>query len=502
MKVNLMFPGADFDPQANLPDNMADLVQDLEMDGLFLAMSGEDEFLAKIVRPAVLSGLKNNSETVLWRQAVLRDCQAHEEVIRTLYAITLEPVQIKKSLFLISGSRHPSLMLSDGRRSLEGLYNVLKKLYAFAVQEQGTFKSDGLRNLCAMLIDQLNPDYLGEMKQHLATLHFDNGLLFSARLGNGNSGKDFVPRFFVPERWSWLKGLWGDAPAHYRFSIDPRDESGARELADLRDEVLKDIAQSTLQASTHVETFFNILRTELAFYIGCLNLRQVLVSKNCPLCLPEISTTPASLCFEDLRDPSLSLTLDKPAVGNDLAAPSTPLVLITGANQGGKSTFLRSLGLARMMLQAGMFVTARKLSADLRDGVFTHYRRREDRDLNSGKFDEELHRMAQIIEQLGKAPFLLFNESFAATNEREGSEVARQIMTALVEADAQVIFVTHMYALADVFETQTSIHTCFLRADRDETGQRSFHILPGTPQTTSFGRDLYSQIFHEPASSS
>lgn len=495
MKVHLMFPDKDLDLQQNQAPNKSDLVQDMEAETLLAAMAAGDEFLRKVVESAVLSGWANDRQTVLWRQAILRDCLAHEDVIRALYAITMEPVQIRKSMFLISGGRHPTLMLSDGRRMLEALHSVLKKLYNFGFQEKDKFQSKGLRNLCDVLIGQLAPDYLADMKRHLSTLHFDDGLLFSARLGNGNTGKDFVARFFVPERWSWLKEWLGDTPAHYRFTLDPRDESGARELSELRDDVLKNIAISTLQASRHVEDFFNMLRAELAFYVGCLNLRKNLAEKHCPICIPDIADTPCTLRFEDLRDPSLSLTLHKPTVGNDLDTKNTPLIMITGANQGGKSTFLRSLGLSRLMLMAGMFVTAGRYEADLRDGVYTHYRRREDRDLNSGKFDEELRRMDEIVDLLGHHPFLLFNESFAATNEREGSEVARQIILALAEAGGHVIFVTHMYALAEEFKNKTEIKTCFLRADRNESGQRSFKILMGNAQTTSFGRDLYSQIF-------
>lgn len=495
MKAHLMFPGKDFDSQADLAPNKDNLVQDLEMETVFASMAGGDEFLHKVIVSALLNCCVNDKTTINWRQDILQDCLAHEDAIRALYEITLEPVQIRRSMFLISGSRHPSLMLSDGRRTLESLHGVLYKLYSFGEREKEKFKSEGLRNLCNMFIDQLAPNYLSEMKSHLDSLHFNNGLLFSANLGVGNTGKDFVPRFFAPERWSWLKGWFGDTPAHYRFVLDPRDESGARELSELRDQVLKNIASSTLQASKHVDSFFNMLRTELAFYIGCLNLRKILADKNCPTCMPQISDIPCTLQFEDLRDPSLSLTLDKPATGNDLRVPETPLVMITGANQGGKSTFLRSLGLSRLMLQAGMFVTAKIYMADLRDGIFTHYRRREDKDLNSGKFDEELRRMNDIVMMLDKSPFILFNESFAATNEREGSEVARQIIAALTESGAHVIFVTHMYALAEDFDNQNTLKACFLRPERDDNGQRSFKILLGKPQTTSFGKDLYKQIF-------
>ena len=497
MKVHLMFPAEDFDPQANLPPNMTDLVQDLELDILFSAMAEDDDFLDKIIRPAVLSGGVNSRQTILWRQDILRDCLANEKEIRALYAIAVMPVQIKKSMFLISGSRHPSLMLSESRRVLEGLHGVLKALYDFAIQEKPKFKSAGMSDLCTMIIAQLAPDYLDEMKAHLAALHFERGLLFSAKLGAGNTGKDFIARFWSPKKWSWLKEWLGDSSAHYRFMLDPHDESGARELADLRDEVLKDIATSATQASAHIEKFFYNLRAELAFYVGCLNLKKSLAAKNCPLCIPEISESADVLCFDDLRDPTLSLTLDNPAVGNQLQSVDTRLVFVMGANQGGKSTFLRSLGLSRVMLQAGLFVTAAHYKADLRDGIFTHYRRHEDKDLNSGKFDEELHRMSLIIEQLGKNPFLLFNESFAATNEKEGAEVAGQILCALTQSCAQIIFVTHMYALTERFEVQSDMKIGFLQANRDESGQRSFKISEGKPQDTSFGQDLYKTIFNE-----
>lgn len=499
MKVRLMFPNCDFDPDTKLPVNAADLAQDLEMEPIFAAMDAGNELLGKTVRTALFSSAYNDLETILWRQGVLRDCLENERAIHTLFEIALEPVQLRKSMFLLFNSHHPSFVLSDGRRMLEGLHGVLMKLSTFASNHQDTFQSQALRNLCAILVKELDPEYLAEVKRQLKTLNFHHGLLFSARLGPGSEGQDLVPHAFVPERWAWLRELLGNAPPHYCFSIDPRDESGVHELGELQDAVLVEIAHSTVQAAQHVETFFTILRTELAFYIGCLNLHRHLADKNIPVCFPEITGSPCTFKFKDLRDASLSLLQTGSVVGNDLEAWATPLIMITGANQGGKSTFLRSIGLAQIMMQAGMFATAQYFAADLRDGIITHYRRREDQELNSGKFDEELRRISKIIDHVGRAPLFLFNESFAATNEREGSEVARQIITALVEQGGHVVFVTHMYALAEAFQDNAAVRTCFLLAERGEGGRRSFRILPGTAQATSFGRDLYWQVFGDGA---
>ena len=67
-------------------------------------------------------------------------------------------------------------------------------------------------------------------------------------------------------------------------------------------------------------------------------------------------------------------------VGNDIEADGKNLIIVTGANQGGKTTFLRSLGLAQLMMQCGMFAPAARLEANIVDGLFTHFKREEDAD--------------------------------------------------------------------------------------------------------------------------
>ena len=90
-----------------------------------------------------------------------------------------------------------------------------------------------------------------------------------------------------------------------------------------------------------------MLRAELGFYLGCLNLRERLTAKGEPVCFPVPASLvtghaeQASLSAHGLYDACLSLSTDARAVGNDVDADGKPLIMITGANQGGKSTFLR-----------------------------------------------------------------------------------------------------------------------------------------------------------------
>jgi len=195
---------------------------------------------------------------------------------------------------------------------------------------------------------------------------------------------------------------------------------------------------------------------------------------------------------EDLRDASLALRADH-IVGNDVDAAGKPLVIITGANSGGKSTFLRSVGLARLMMQCGMFVTARSLRGSVCRQIFTHFIREEDRDMVSGRLEEELKRMSVIADQITPHSLVLFNESFAATNEREGSEIGRQVVRALLEADIRIFFVSHQFDFADSFRRHPET-TLFLRAPRQRNGERTYKLIVAEPLPTSYGEDPYYRI--------
>ena len=142
-----------------------------------------------------------------------------------------------------------------------------------------------------------------------------------------------------------------------------------------------------------------------------------------------------------------------------------------------------------------MFVAARAFRADVRHGVFTHFRREEDVELRSGKLDEELSRMSSIVDDLKPDSLVLLNESFASTNEREGSEIGRQIVRALVERGIKVGYVTHMFDLAASLRAEHDDAARFLRAERLPDGRRTFKVVPGEPLPTSHGQDIYHDVF-------
>jgi len=272
--------------------------------------------------------------------------------------------------------------------------------------------------------------------------------------------------------------------------------AGAQILGDIRHRAISRVAIALAQSADHVLSFFKTLRTELAFYLGCLNLRDRLAAKDEPLSFPIPEPAGArNHSFGGLYDVCLSLHMDGRVVGNSADATGRSLVIVTGANQGGKSCFLRSIGQAQVMMQCGMFVGAVAFRAELCPALFTHHKREEDATMASGKLDEELARMSRIVDSLSPNSMLLFNESFAATNEREGSEIAKQVVCALLEKHMKIFYVTHLYEFAHRFMDRKTEDAIFLRAERLADGTRSFRLLEGEPLETAHGEDLYHQIF-------
>lgn len=115
--------------------------------------------------------------------------------------------------------------------------------------------------------------------------------------------------------------------------------------------------------------------------------------------------------------------------------------------------------------------------------------------MESGKLDEELDRISEIADHVSPNSMVLFNESFAATNKQEGSAIARQIISALMEKRVKDFYVTHLYEFTRGFHDKKIENAIFPRAEREDDGTRSFRLVEGEPFDTSYGEDLYHEVF-------
>ena len=494
-----MFEDHDFQLERDERVGEQDLIQDLELDTVWDAMALGDAVVHASARTAILSGL-TTAEEITYRQAVLTDCLQQPAVVRDIYALAVQAIAAEKKIYRsFYFSNRGEGLLRRSITALEMFLPILRQLRKLTEDHAAGFSSKGFTRFFDTLRRELDDDYFDEIAQHLRQLRFRDGVLMSARLGEGSQGIGYALRTPRQEnRRTFRFRRPAIKKPTYSRTIPPRDDAGAEALGGLRDRGVSLVANALGQSTDHILSFFAALRAELGFYVGCLNLHDHLAAKTEPECLPRPHPPGASAwSAQALYDPCLSLRMPARVHGNDLSADGKPLIIITGANQGGKSTFLRSLGVAQLMMQAGMFVAAESFSATITRGVFTHYKREEDATMTSGKFDEELHRMSTIAQAIDSGCLLICNESFAATNEREGSEIAAEFIRAMTDIGVTVVFVTHLYELAHRYYQQHADATLFVRAARASDGQRPFRITEGEPLPTSYGEDLYWHTFED-----
>lgn len=499
MKAFLMFRDRDFNLKHPLPPHNVDLMRDLALDPLLDVMANGDEFIYESEKVGLLTSVYATAPEIQYRQWIMEDSLKNPAVVTGMYDLAVEALKRERQTTFYSFYRDsPNLLLHRACDVLRMFADILRRLRTIADASTLSFRSEGFRNFFKMIQAELNDTFFEDLENHLRKTSFADGLLMSAHIGAGNKGSDYVLREPPQDNRIWPLRLIPIRHNGYTLEIHPRDEAGAQALGELRNRGLASTARALAQATDHILSFFQSLRTELAFYVGAIKLHQKLSDIGVPVCCPRVrAVETCTFNARGLIDVSLALSLDRKVVGNDVNADQKRLIIITGANQGGKSTFLRSVGLAQLMAQAGLFVGAQRLEANVVHGIFTHYKREEDSSMKSGKFDEELTRMNHLVSHLGSNSIVLFNESFASTNEREGSEVAVQIVRALIESGVKVFFVTHLHSFASTMADLNLADALFLRAERLQDGARTFRLFEGMPLTTSFGKDLYRQIFAE-----
>jgi hypothetical protein len=494
MRPALLFADRELELDA-LPAPDPTLAADLGLDRLYEAMADGDPFLDEVARRVVPSPL-TTVEAIRYRQASVADGLASPDVVRELFAIATEAVEAERKVW--GGSMRNAELVLDRAAEVIGLFlESFRAMRRVEVAHAGTFTSPGFTALFELVRTQLDDAWLAEADEHVHRLR-SRTLYVSARLGPGNRGTGYL----LHKRPSTVRGWRGRLGLEERRSaveVSLSDQHAMSMLAEIRALAVAPTAGVVRETANWVLAFFTALRAELGFLVGCVNLHDALTAAGGATCLPEpVAGDHPVFAATGLYDPGLRLVILGPVVGNDVEVDGARLVVVTGANGGGKSTILRAAGLAQVMLQAGIFVAAGSLRADLRASVLSHFTREEDVSMERGKLQEELARLGAMIDACAPASLVLLNESLSSTNEREGAEIARQVVTALAEGGVRVWFVTHNHQFAADLHRAAPPWVRFLRAERGGEGERSFAIVEAPPLATSHGMDLYERLIGEP----
>lgn len=480
-----------------------------------------DRHLGGMLKQVMMVPLKTKEE-IVYRQEILRDCMENMEFMESLYEISKDMTfrweALGKQQLDKPGSREKKANLLSRIEILHLFVNTLTGIKALC-RRYDTLRSPGLTAFCRRLEEEFGEEQEERIRGILSDIIFYCDGQQEYSLKGSDSRKESISRMVLDcsveegmklgrirlEEVSTitrkLRKRRGEMTFREKvmtaFAQEPmlilKNVDLLEDLKQLNEQITAYIMDSFRPLMEDLKSFFEELYDQTAFYQACCNLFTRCRHSHIHLCFPEAGGR-EQLHFQGLMEFCMAVYRGQKPVGNDCDGDGKKLLVVTGANQGGKSTFLRSIGIAQVMMQCGMPVCAEAYTSGIFPHLFTHFTRREDSAMNSGRLDEELGRVDGIIRHLGDGSMVLLNESFATTTEEEGSEIADDVIRAMVEAGVKVLTVTHLLAFARKMYERHLPETAFLTAQRKEDGTRTYKMIAGAPELTSFGLDLYEEL--------
>ena len=200
---------------------------------------------------------------------------------------------------------------------------------------------------------------------------------------------------------------------------------------------------------------------ELQFYLAYLGHIGPLRAAGLRFCSPEVSASSREVRATGTFDLALAHKLiagRKPVVTNDFRLDGPERIfVITGPNQGGKTTFARTFGQLHHLAAVGCPVPGSTARLFLPDGIFTHFEREEDLAAMSGKLEDDLIRIGEILRAATPASIVILNEIFTSTTVHDARFLGTKLLTKLLRLDALGVYVTFVDELASLGEHVVSM---------------------------------------------
>ncbi len=450
---------------------------DLQIDELISAFTPDRGSRREI--EALFQRLPRDPDVISHRQAVLEDLLAHPQLTEKLASL----LPVIHSLFEFSHhARSEMSWLHEVVRRAEELQNIIDCLEGLAQildAMGGGIHSEGLRNLQNEIgIARKDPVYqslVRELPVMLSRLQSSASLTIGVNLDSRLrpvqatllsvnekpfTGQSLLSRLFgvrtdqagiaslhsVPQQAAGLDG-----------PVDPLMVPLFADLAKVLEKTAIPIADQLDQYVSIHGNLFTDLRQALIFYLGAVRFIRQLEKLGLPMCRPQIAPAEERRC--DVKD-SFNVHLALRQLGTDngmgseivmndlLLEPGGGILILTGPNGGGKTTYMQGVGVVHILAQLGCHVPGRQAMISPLDQLCTHFPLEEKPESGTGRFGEEAMRLGKIFEQITRHSLVLLNETLSSTNFSESLYLAQDLVRILRRIGARAIYSTHLHELA------------------------------------------------------
>ena len=387
----------------------------------------------------VISNPLTSLDKIYERQNILKDFIDHENLAKNVYDLCKSHAEMRFPTYGAYSRPDTHSKLRDCLKTFNDAYSFFDKL--LGLLKNNTFKSKNLNDLLEKLNE--NSSFYDEIRisvNKMAQACFENDYTLSVTfnealvLQNGNISST--------NYWQSKFSFFKKKSAFFAAVTYANDQMAENCVYEINDKISRNLISVTKTIIRLINDFCDELTVGTGFYLSAI---KILKKAKC-FCFPVFDSD--FIIAESIYD----ISINGDIVYNNFESETGYFYLISGPNQGGKTTFLRSLGTAQLFAQGGIIVPAERYRCPVYQNIITHFPKDEDADCVFGKLAEELTRLKTDYPKMSDNALVLFNESFATTTEKEGCEIAEDILKALSTSDSDVFFVTHIYKLLEKYK--------------------------------------------------
>jgi DNA mismatch repair protein MutS len=459
-----------FDEAVGATNEMPEFFRDLNLDQIVDAITaGRDEYNLK---PVFYTRLTDLAE-IAYRHEIMRDLE-NDALFQGIKSFSNRMRSMRVSLAAVEKSYY--------KYEKEAWFLEAVGIYCEAVEnlrrdlEQHNPESRGLRAFRAHLADYVASSAFEPLAEQARKLKSDLSAIRYNLLINGDSVtvreyKD-EPDYSVVVEETFAKFVaradsHHGAPKDYRVKF-PRysgmDHIGAmilERVALLHPDVFAALDDYCARNTGYLDQTISDFDREIQFYVAWLEYAATFKRVGLKFCYPRVSDASKNERSRDSFDLALAGKLigeHAPLVCNDFALTGSERILVvTGPNQGGKTTFSRTFGQLHYLASLGLPVAGAEAQLFLCDRLFTHFEREEDIANLRGKLEDDLIRVHHILEQATPNSVIIINEIFLSTTLKDAVELSRKVIERISELDALCVCVTFLDELSALNEKTVSL---------------------------------------------
>ena len=229
---------------------------------------------------------------------------------------------------------------------------------------------------------------------------------------------------------------------------------------------------------------------EIDFYLKYLKYIEPMEESGLSFCIPQIQQDPQRMYCIDFFDVALAKKLADhkriPVLNSIMADQDSHIIIVTGPNNGGKTTFARAFGQAHYLALLGFPIPGKSASILKVDRIYSHFEKSEVPENAMGRLEEELERMHYILDNATDKSLIIVNEMLSSTTLKDGIEIGKNIIGKIREKGSLCLYVTFIHELAELPGTRSYVS----QVDKKNPEVRTYKILPKKSDGMAYARAL------------